>query len=609
MYLSAGLCSPSRARRRKPLHACKIERIVSKPRNRRVVLVGRPNVGKSTLFNRLSGARHAIVTPIPGTTRDVITHPVGWGQAQFDLTDTGGLFGASEDPLHELVVARGQRALKEADLIVFVVDGREGLIPGDQEIAEAVRSAGVQAILAINKTDDRRARAGALELYRLGFDPVVEISAEHGQAVGDLLDVIIERLSVASGASGAPDASGTADAPDAPDEADASDAPDAHDAPDAPAEVGIAIVGRPNAGKSSLVNRLLREERMIVSEVPGTTRDSVDSLLTWHRRQFRIVDTAGIRRPGKVSKSGQVESLSVLLAKRAIERADVVVLVIDATVGPTDQDGAIAGAAKDAGRGIIVAANKWDLMKEQGPDAAKVFDENLRYQLKFLDYAPILHISAATGERTPKLLETVDKVAVAARSRVPTGELNRFIEKITTQSPPVTAGRRNVRVMYAAQASVAPPTFVLFTNTVTKLHFSYERFLENRLREAYGFFGNPIRIQMRGRADQRGDRRKTAAERAPERRSPVKRGPGSPPTKRAREKAAHKAARKAGSRPVERTNPAYKSGRGKPDRDRQSAPTRGASADKSGLSKKSAHKRAPKPARKPEKRRPKRSGR
>ena len=421
----------------------------------RVVLVGRPNVGKSTLFNRLSGARRSIVTAIAGTTRDVITHPVTWGEARFDLTDTGGLFGASEDPLHELVVERGQRALKSADLLIFVVDGREGLIPGDQEIAAAARETGVPVILAINKMDDRRGRAGALELYQMGFDSVVEISAEHGQAVGDLLEVVVAILpQVKTRAIDTPDVSAYA--------RDHSDEPDTPGAPgeSEPTETAIAIVGRPNAGKSSLVNRLLREERMIVSEMPGTTRDSVDSVLMWHRRQFRIVDTAGIRKPGKVSKSGQVETLSVMLAKRAIERADVVVLVIDATVGPTDQDGAIAGAAKDAGRGVIVAANKWDLMKEQGPEASKVFDENLRYQLKFLDFAPILHISAVTGERTPKLLEVVDKVYAATRKRVPTGELNRFILKITTAAPPVTASRRNMRVMYAAQAAVAPPTFI-----------------------------------------------------------------------------------------------------------------------------------------------------
>ncbi len=484
------------------------------------MLVGRPNVGKSTLFNRLTGSRRSIVTSTAGTTRDVISTPVSWGGYKFDVTDTGGLFGASEDPLHELVIARGTRALESADLIVVVVDGREGLIPGDQEIAKAARDTGVPLILAINKTDDRRARAGALELSRLGFEHVIEISAEHGQGVGDLLEVIVENLKLQPGTTN-PEPDTEPLEPLEPSEPVEPVEPEKK-------ETAIAIVGRPNAGKSSLVNRLLREERMIVSEVPGTTRDSVDSLLQWHRRTFRIVDTAGIRKPGKVSKS-QIESVSVLLARRAIERADVVVLVLDATVGPTDQDGAIAGAAQDAGKGIIVAANKWDLMKEQGEDAAKIFDENLRYQLKFLDYAPILHISAVTGERTPKLLETVDRVAAAARTRVPTGELNRFFERITTSSPPVTSGKRNVRVMYAAQTSVAPPTFVLFTNAAAKLHFSYERFLQNRLRESYGFVGTPIRIQVRGRPDSRKERR-TAAERAPERRKPVKKGPGSKPS-------------------------------------------------------------------------------
>jgi GTPase len=521
-----------------------------------VVLVGRPNVGKSTLFNRLSGSRRSIVTAIPGTTRDVITHPVSWGRVQFSLTDTGGLFGASEDPLHELVILQGSKALKSADLIVFVVDGREGLIPGDEDIAQATRDAGVPVILAINKTDDRRARNASLEFSRLGFANIVDVSAEHGMGVGDLLEEIERHLAPRTQPLEPlePLEPGTQPLePLEPLEPMEPMEPLEGSGEVAKKETAIAIVGRPNAGKSSLVNRLLREDRMIVSEVPGTTRDSVDSLLQWHGHTLRLVDTAGIRRPGKVAKS-QVESVSVLLAKRAIERADVVVLVLDATVGPTDQDGAIAGAAKDAGRGIIIAANKWDLMKEQGPDAAKVFDEKVRYHLKFLDYAPILHISAVTGERTPKLIEVVDRVAKAGRTRVPTGELNRFIEKVTTASPPVTAGKRNVRVMYAAQASVAPPTFVLFTNAITKLHFSYERFLENRLREAYGFFGNPIRIQVRGRKDSRGER-KTAAERAPERRKPVKKGPGSKPTRASRARkahGAHKQKRGAAKRPKRR---------------------------------------------------------
>lgn len=507
---------------------------------RHVVLVGRPNVGKSTLFNRLTGTRRSIVTAIAGTTRDVITHPVEWGGHRFDLTDTGGLFGASEDPLHELVKIQGARALKHAEVIVFVVDGREGLIPGDEDIAQAARDTGVPVILAVNKTDDRRARAGALELTRLGFDPVVEISAEHGEGVGDLLEEIVKKI-------GEP-RTGNREPEDGDPGAGIRDPEEAAD----DKETAIAIVGRPNAGKSSLVNRLLREERMIVSEVPGTTRDSVDAVLKWHGQTFRIVDTAGIRRPGKVAKS-QVESVSVLLARKSVERADVVVLVIDATVGPTDQDGAIAGATQDAGRGIIIAANKWDLMKptEEGvEDIAKKFDENLRYHLKFLDYAPIMHISAATGERTPKLLEMVDRVARSARTRVPTGELNRFIEKVTTASPPVTSSKRNVRIKYATQTAVAPPTFVLFTNTETKLHFSYERFLENRLREAFGFMGTPIRIQIRGgRRDERKDAPPGASvpktARKIVKRKPLKKGPGSKPTNADR-------ARK-GRRPASRT--------------------------------------------------------
>jgi GTPase len=463
-----------------------------------VVLVGRPNVGKSTLFNRLTGTRRAIVTPIPGTTRDVLTHPVVWEDHGFELTDTGGMFGASADPLHQLVVDRGRRAIEAADTIVFVVDGREGLVPGDHDIAAAIRGANVPAILAVNKTDDRRARAGALELYQLGFDPILEVSAEHGVGVHELLDEIVKHLPRATRARG-PERE-----PD-DDHVDTGRSPGA-DAP--PAETAVAIVGRPNAGKSSLVNRLLREERMIVSETPGTTRDAVDTVLTWHRRQFRIVDTAGIRRPGRVAKSGQVEAISVLLARRAIEKADVVVLIIDAHAGVTDQDAAIAGDADRSGRGIIVVANKWDLMKDQGPDGYKVFDESVRFQLKFLHYAPILHISAKSGERTGKLLETIDRVSAARRIRVPTPELNRFIGQVTNEHAPVSPGQRHVRVLYAAQTGVAPPTFVLFTNVATKLHFSYERYLENRLREAYGFIGSPIRITVRKRSRGRAPERK-----------------------------------------------------------------------------------------------------
>jgi GTP-binding protein len=421
------------------------------------------------LFNRITGSRRAIVTAVPGTTRDTNSHRAEWLGTEFTLVDTGGLFGASEDPLHELVVQHGEKALESADVIVFVVDGREGLVPADEEIAAKLRSVGVPVLVAVNKTDDRRARGRSVEFYRLGFEPVLEIAAEHGEGTGDLLDEVVKRL------------------------------PARRDTPASvePPEVAVAIVGRPNVGKSSLLNRLLREERAIVSEMPGTTRDSVDALLRWRRRIFRIVDTAGIRKAGRVMRSGQLEAVSVVLARRAIEKADVAVLVLDATQGVTEQDASIAGEADKAGCGIIIAANKWDLMKGRETNFSKTFDEDLRRQLKFLEYAPVLHISAATGERAGKVLETIDKVSEARATRIPTGELNRFLKAVTAVHPPVSPGRRHVRILYAAQTSVAPPTFVFFTNVATEFHFSYERFLTNRLRESFGLLGTPIRVKVR----------------------------------------------------------------------------------------------------------------
>ena len=436
-----------------------------------VVLVGRPNVGKSTLFNRIAGTRRAIVNPTAGTTRDVIQQPAHWRTVRFLLTDTAGMFGQSEDPLQKLVLEHGRRALENASVFIFLVDGREGLVPADLEIANAVRPKGRPVIVAVNKTDDRRARAGVLDFYELGFEPVVEISAEHGLGIGDLLDEVIERL------------------PAARTEEEKAEVP----------EPRIAIVGRPNVGKSSLVNRVLREERVLVSDVAGTTRDTVDVKFRWHQRQFRIVDTAGIRKPGRVARSGQVEAVSVLSARRAIADADVVVLVIDATLGAADQDGAIAGEAERAGRSVIIAVNKWDLVKGDGQDFARSFDDKLRFQLKFLDFAPIVHLSALTGERTPKLLEVVDNVLQERARRVPTPELNRFLADITAAHPMPSDGKKAVRILYAAQVGIAPPTFALFTNVATELHFSYERFLKNRIREKFGFLGTPIRLQVRRR--------------------------------------------------------------------------------------------------------------
>ena len=457
-----------------------------------VVLVGRPNVGKSTLFNRITGSRRAIVAPVAGTTRDALLRPASWAGFSFDVFDTGGLYGASEDPLHELVVTQGQRAIAGADLIVFLVDGREGLASGDQTIARELRETGKPVLLAVNKTDDKR--ASATEFYELGFEPITEISAEHGTGVFELLDEIVSGLR-AHGL-------GLKEGQREGEQDESSSLPSAlSPQPSAlrSSEVRVAIVGRPNVGKSSLLNRLLREERVLVSEMPGTTRDAIDAVLTWHKRRFRIVDTAGMRRPGRVQDGGRVEIVSVAGAKKAILEADVVALLIDAKEGATDQDAAIGGEADRHGRGVVIVANKWDLVKSQDQQFARTFDDELRRKMKFLDYAPILHISALTGERAPKVLETIDKIVVARQQRVPSSALNKFLESVTAANPPVSPGRRQVRIMYAAQVGASPPSFVFFTNVATTFHFSYERFLVNQLREHFGFFGTPIRIQVRRR--------------------------------------------------------------------------------------------------------------
>jgi len=422
----------------------------------------------------MTGSRRAIVNATAGTTRDSLARPVTWGGAAFQLLDSGGLYGASEDPLHELVVRQGQRAIAGADLIVLVTDGREGLVGGDQTIARELRETGKPLLLAVNKTDDKRARDSSTDFYTLGIDPVLEISAEHGTGVAELLDAIVDRLGEVSG-------------------------PQSPVASPEPEETTVAIVGRPNVGKSSLVNRLLHEERVLVSDMPGTTRDAIDSPLTWHHRRFRIVDTAGMRRPGRVATGGQIEWVSVAGAKKAIGDADVVVLVVDASTGATEQDAAIGGEADRAGRGVVIVANKWDLVKDRGPKYSQVFDEETRHRMRFLDYAPILHVSAMTGERAPKILETIDKIGEARRRKIPTPKLNKFLAEVTAANPPTSPGRKHVRIMYAAQVGVAPPKFVFFTNVATTFHFSYERFLVNQLRSFFDFLGTPIRVEVRRR--------------------------------------------------------------------------------------------------------------
>nr|MBP8274639.1 ribosome biogenesis GTPase Der [Acidobacteriota bacterium] len=431
------------------------------------------------------------------------------------------------DPLHELVVSHGLRYLKLADLIVFVVDAREGLVPADLDIAKSLRKLNKPVVLAVNKTDDRKAQKNVPEFHQFGFDPVIEIAAEHGHGVAELLDEIKARFPEATlseedaAIEDGDDDIVTRDDDDDTgeeieeergpgsravstddDEDDAVEEPETNPliVPPMPDEVPVAIVGRPNVGKSSLVNRLLRQDRMVVSNMPGTTRDAVDVVLQWHKQKFRLVDTAGMRRPGKVKEGGQIEAVSVLIAKRAMTKAQVAVLVLDAVEGPTDRDAAIAGEAQTLGLSLILAVNKWDLVKGQDQQWVKDFDDKLRFHLKFLDYAPLIHISALTGDRTGRVLQTIARVAEARRKKVSTSRLNKFIDRVTKSHPPAAKGKKDVRILYATQTAIEPPEFIIFTNVATELHFSYERFLTNQLREEFGFEGSPIRLKIKRRA-------------------------------------------------------------------------------------------------------------
>lgn len=450
-------------------------------RNRRVVLAGRPNVGKSTLFNRIVGSRRAIVTPIAGTTRDVIREPVEWLGTDFELVDTGGVFGGSGDPLHAEVTELGIREQDSAAVVVVLVDAVEGMTPADMDVVRRVRLVGCPVVLAVNKIDDAKYRDRVADFYELAIEPIIPIAAEHGLGIGDLLDEIIERLPHKR----------------------TNDKTKSEEVTNSETlrEIRVAIVGRPNVGKSLLVNRLTKEDRMLVSETAGTTRDAIDSFLQWHGRRIRLVDTAGIRRPGKVSRAGQMESVSVVIAQRAMKRADVALLLIDATAGVTRRDAAIAGEAERAGCGVVVVANKWDLVKEEGADYVKTFDADLRDDLKFLDYAPVLHVSALTGERARNVLVKAVEVSEARAVHVSTGELNRLVDRITTRHRPHSPGRKEVKILYVTQVGSKPPTFTFFTNIATRFHFSYERYLRNQLRKAFGFQGSPIWLKVRSRRE------------------------------------------------------------------------------------------------------------
>jgi GTPase len=432
-----------------------------------VVILGRPNVGKSTLFNKLTGRRRSIVGDEPGITRDRIYGRVEWRAREFELVDTGGIIPDDKEVILSNILTQANAALKEASLILFVVDARAGITPLDEELANLARTSGIPVFVAANKVDTAKLEADSLEFERWGFDSVFPISAEHGTGVAEMLDEVIEHLV----------------APDVLENAEQ--------------EIRLAIVGRPNVGKSSLVNRLLGEERVIVSPIPGTTRDSVDTELQYQDNRFRLIDTAGIRRKGKTELVA--EKISVVMARRNLEEADVAILMIDAIEGPTANDAAIGGYAHEAGASLIIAVNKWDAV-EKDTYTAQQYEERIRRMMKFADYAPVVFVSARSGLRVTKLLELAKRAHAERRRRITTSDLNRFFERNLEQPRATTPSKYPLRVLYITQAGTSPPTFVLFTSSSSlkaKLHFSYERYLVNRLREEFGFFATPIRIKQR----------------------------------------------------------------------------------------------------------------
>lgn len=429
-----------------------------------VAIVGRPNVGKSTLFNRILRQRLAIVHEEPGTTRDRLYARTEWRGRAFYLVDTAGLEPGGESELEAAVQAQVRRAIEEADLVIFVGDGRTGLTAADWEAAELLRRSGKPVILAVNKAEGRPERLELGEFYALGLGEPVLISALHGIGIDTLLDRVVGLLPPA----------------------------EAELEPEVFARV--AIVGRPNVGKSMLLNAIVGYERTAVSEVPGTTRDMVDTLIEYDGTPILLIDTAGIRRRGRVQPG--VERFSVLRAIQAIERCDVAILMVDATEGVTDQDAHIGGLIVDAYRGVVIALNKWDLVANKD---TRAYEAHVRSELKFLDYTPIVFISAKLRQGIKELMDQVILVRTERRKRIPTSEVNELLREALFRHPPPRRGRRQLKVYYATQAETDPPTFVFFCNDPELVHFSYQRYLENQLRAAYGFIGNPIRLVFRAR--------------------------------------------------------------------------------------------------------------
>jgi GTP-binding protein len=434
-----------------------------------VALVGRPNVGKSRLFNRMTGQRTSIVEDVPGTTRDRLYGEYNWNGRDVALVDTGGLLTGTVEDIVSAVMAQASVAIEQANVLVMVVDVRDGVMPVDTEIASRLRQSGKPVILAANKADNRTQMEDAVAFHELALGDPIAISAERGLATGDLLDAIDTRLPP----------------PDEPE--------------DQPDITRLAIVGRPNVGKSSIVNSLLGEERVVVSSVPGTTRDAVDTELRHHGRTIVLIDTAGIRRPGKIEQG--IEKYSVLRAHRAIDRADVAALVVDATDLLIAQDAHIAGFVEEEGKGLVVVVNKWDLIEKTG-NTINEFERALKEQLKFVDYSPFIFVSALTRQRLPTLLDIAQSVANERRKRISTSQLNEVIRRAQSDFQPPARQGKKVQIFYATQVTVEPPTFVFFVNDPELIHFSYRRFLENRIRDQFGFMGAPIRLSFRARREE-----------------------------------------------------------------------------------------------------------
>ncbi len=466
-----------------------------------IAIVGRPNVGKSTLFNRIVGSRRAIVGDEPGITRDRLYGDAEWEGRRLRIVDTGGILPEEKDLIPSEIYRQARVALDEAAAIIMVIDGRTELAGPDLELVRLLRKANRPLFLAVNKVDSDKQSSLINDFHRLGVQKMFPISAEHGRGIDDLLDAVLESLppdtSTPEAAENTAEPTGT----EPPSEAE-----DAH-------EVKVAIIGHPNVGKSTLLNCLTSSDRAIVSPTPGTTRDAVDEIVEHNGRRFRFIDTAGIRRKGKTHL--MAEKLSVVMARKHLEGADIALLVIDATEGVSQLDASIAGYAHESGRSIIIVVNKWDLVisgkekparptkaermrESKRPGDRDAYEERLRYELKFLNYAPIVFISAKSGKGTEKIFPLLEEVATERRKRVTTSQMNRFIERVDFERASVPM-RQRVKILYMTQASVAPPTFVLFTNRAVKLHFSYQRFLENQIREAFGFVGTPIWIKNRAR--------------------------------------------------------------------------------------------------------------